>query len=82
MAVSWISFWMKVEAPGRTAIGIMSILTIMTQILDVRRILPNVAYITAIDIWLFACLFNVFLTIIEYAVAYTLVRKVSLFEYN
>jgi len=75
---SWVSFWIDIDAvPARTTLGLMSILTIITQILDVRKILPAINYVTAIDIWLFVCLVFVFLSFIEFAIAYTLVRKVN-----
>lgn len=74
---SWVSFWIDVDAaPGRITLGLMSILTIITQILDVRKIVPAINYVMAIDIWLFVCLVFVFCSFIEYAFAYTMVRKV------
>lgn len=78
VTLSWVSFWIDVNGiPGRISLGIMSILTIITQILDIRKNMPPVSYVTAIDIWLFVCLIAVFLSLIEYAFAYNYVRKVS-----
>ncbi|KAI1295430.1 Gamma-aminobutyric acid receptor subunit beta-1 [Halotydeus destructor] len=80
---SWVSFWMDVDAvPARTTLGLMSILTIITQILDVRKILPAINYVTAIDYWLFVCLIFVFVSFIEFAFAYTVVRKSKLCRTN
>lgn len=76
--VSWVTFWIDLDCPpARVTLGFMSILTIITQILEVRKILPPVNYLTAIDIWLFVCLCFCFLSLAEYAFAYTLFRKVS-----
>ena len=78
VTLSWISFWIDVQGiPGRVSLGIMSILTIITQILDIRKNMPPVSYVTAIDIWLFVCLIAVFLSLVEYAFAYNHIRKVS-----
>jgi hypothetical protein len=78
VSLSWVSFWIDVNGiPGRISLGIMSILTVITQILDIRKNMPPVSYVTAIDIWLFVCLIAVFLSLVEYAFAYNYVRKVS-----
>lgn len=51
-------------------LGIMSTLTIMTQILTNYEKAGN--HVTAVDIWLFVCLIMVFLALMEYALAYTI----------
>lgn len=79
VSLSWVSFWIDVQGiPGRISLGIMSVLTVITQILDIRKNMPPVSYVTAIDIWLFICLIAVFLSLVEYAFAYNYVRKVTL----
>lgn len=71
VTLSWLQFWFDVEAvPGRMSLGIMSTLTIMTQILTNYEKAGN--HVTAVDIWLFVCLIMVFLALMEYAVAYTI----------
>ncbi|CAG2104413.1 unnamed protein product [Medioppia subpectinata] len=71
VTLSWIQFWFDVEAvPGRMALGIMSTLTIMTQILTNYEKAAN--HVTAVDIWLLVCLIMVFLALMEYAFAYTM----------
>ena len=50
--------------------GIMSTLTIMTQILTNYEKAAN--HVTAVDIWLLVCLIMVFLALMEYAFAYTI----------
>lgn len=80
VCLSWLSFWIDVNGiPGRISLATMAILTIITQILDIRKNMPPVSYVTAIDIWLFVCLIAVFLSLVEYAFAYNHVRKVSPF---
>ncbi|UXI19675.1 hypothetical protein NH340_JMT05618 [Sarcoptes scabiei] len=71
VTLSWLQFWFDVEAvPGRMSLGIMSTLTIMTQILTNYEKAGN--HVTAVDIWLFVCLIMVFLALMEYALAYTI----------
>ena len=71
VTLSWIQFWFDVEAvPGRMSLGIMSTLTIMTQILTNYEKAAN--HVTAVDIWLLVCMIMVFLALMEYAVAYTI----------
>ncbi|XP_054152417.1 gamma-aminobutyric acid receptor subunit pi-like [Oppia nitens] len=71
VTLSWIQFWFDVEAvPGRMSLGIMSTLTIMTQILTNYEKAAN--HVTAVDIWLLVCLIMVFLALMEYAFAYTI----------
>ena len=75
--VSWISFWVDVESPpARVTLGIMPVLTIVTQIMEVRKILPPINYVTAIDIWLFVCLIFVVLSLCEFALSYHFVTRV------
>ncbi|KAI1294824.1 Gamma-aminobutyric acid receptor subunit rho-2 [Halotydeus destructor] len=78
VSLSWVSFWIDVQGiPGRVSLGIMSILTIITQILDIRKTMPPVSYVTAIDIWLFGCLVYVFLSLVEYAFAYNHIKNTT-----
>lgn len=76
VSLSWISFWLDVEAvPGRVSLGIMSILTIVTQIHQTKSQLPPINYVTALDVWMLGCLFFVTASMVEYAIAYTVERK-------
>lgn len=77
--VSWLSFYVDVESPpARVTLGIMPVLTIITQILEVRKMLPPINYVTAIDIWLFVCLIFVVLSLCEFALSYSCVSQVSI----
>ncbi|KAF8787429.1 Glycine receptor subunit alpha-2 like protein [Argiope bruennichi] len=71
VAVSWVTFWIRVEAaPARVALSITSLLTLCTQAQQNKSQLPTLSYITAVDIWLFVCILMVFSTLIEFAFCY------------
>ncbi|XP_067121469.1 glutamate-gated chloride channel-like [Centruroides vittatus] len=71
VALSWLSFWLDVGAvPARVTLGVTSLLTLATQIVQSRKNLPPVSYVNAMDIWLFVCLNTVFATLMEYAISY------------
>lgn len=68
VVISFISFWIDVDAvPGRVTIGVTTSLSMMTQLYELRKVLPPLNYITALDIYLFTCLTFVSLSLIEYA---------------
>ncbi|KAF8787428.1 glycine receptor subunit alphaZ1-like [Argiope bruennichi] len=76
VVVSWVTFWLSLEAvPARVALSITSLLTLCTQAQQNKSQLPPLNYITAVDIWLFACIFMVFSTLVEFAVAYNVIMK-------
>ncbi|XP_072050453.1 glycine receptor subunit alpha-2-like [Amphiura filiformis] len=69
--ISWTNFFLDVQAvPARVALGITTILTMFTQIMTTRGSLPRVSYVTALDVWLFACLSFVILASFEYVLAH------------
>ncbi|XP_022240907.1 glycine receptor subunit alpha-4-like [Limulus polyphemus] len=73
VVVSWVSFWLDVKAaPARVALGVTSLLTLATQMVQSHLSLPPVSYVKALDVWMFFCLFMVFSSLMEYACAYTL----------
>lgn len=47
-----------------------SLLTLSTQVAQAHSHLPSISYLTAMDIWLFACLIMVFCSLLEFALAY------------
>ncbi|GIX80262.1 gamma-aminobutyric acid receptor subunit rho-1 [Caerostris darwini] len=76
--LSWTSFWIDVGAvPARITLGVTSFLTLVTQMIQARNSLPAISYMTAMDIWLFACLFKVFCSILAYAVTYRKYAKLK-----
>ncbi|XP_077989796.1 glycine receptor subunit alpha-4-like [Glandiceps talaboti] len=68
VVVSWITFWLHVEATAaRASLGITTVLTVTTQISSSRFTLPEVSYPTALDIWFSGCLVFVFSALLEFA---------------
>ncbi|XP_023214796.1 glutamate-gated chloride channel alpha-like [Centruroides sculpturatus] len=76
VALSWLSFWLRVgDVPARVTLGVTSLLTLSTQIVQSRSNLPPVAYVNALDVWLFVCVNMVFFTIVEYGFCYYLAEN-------
>ena len=55
------------SSPARVGMGITTVLTISTVITGIKAQLPAVSYLTALDIYLWACFFFVSITLVEYA---------------
>ncbi|XP_023210565.1 glycine receptor subunit alpha-4-like [Centruroides sculpturatus] len=73
VVLSWLSFWLDVNSvPARITLGVTSILTLITQVVQSRSYSPPVNYVKALDIWLFACTSFVTASLIEYALAHQL----------
>ena len=63
-----LSMWVDVNSvPARVGMGVTTILTISTLIQGLKSSLPKVAYLTALDIYLWVCFFFVFSTTCEYS---------------
>lgn len=74
--LSWASFWIDHEAvPARISVGLLTVLTITTQLSGSRAQLPRVPYIKAIDVWMSTNLVFVFAAYMEYAVVTVLSRR-------
>lgn len=74
--LSWVSFWINVEAsPARVSLGLLTVLTMTTQSTGVNQSMPRVSYIKAIDVWMSCCLMFVFSGLVEYAIVNVLSRK-------
>ncbi|XP_070558022.1 glycine receptor subunit alpha-1-like isoform X2 [Ptychodera flava] len=68
--LSWVSFWLSVEAtPARASLGITTALTLTTLSSSARAQMARVSYTKAIDIWMLVCLIFVFAALLEFAVA-------------
>ncbi|KAK3783709.1 hypothetical protein RRG08_025332 [Elysia crispata] len=77
--LSWISFWLTVNSvPGRISLGLLTVLTMTTQMSSVNAALPRVSYTKAIDVWMSACLVFVFSALLEFAIVNVLSRKDSI----
>uniref|UniRef100_A0A1I8HTF4 Neur_chan_LBD domain-containing protein n=2 Tax=Macrostomum lignano TaxID=282301 RepID=A0A1I8HTF4_9PLAT len=74
--LSWVSFWIDYQAvPARISLGLLSILALITQAAATLQKLPRVSYIKAIDVWLFACLAFVVLSLLEFSLVNVLTRR-------
>nr|XP_054751755.1 glycine receptor subunit alpha-1-like [Lytechinus pictus] len=70
VSLAWLSFCIDAQAaPARVSLGITTVLTVTTMTSGIQESLPVVTYAKAIDIWLAACLFFVFMALLEYALA-------------
>ncbi|XP_077862209.1 glycine receptor subunit alpha-4-like [Saccoglossus kowalevskii] len=73
VALSWLSVWVEISAaPARVALGVTTVLALVTQATWLRSQLPKIAYATAIDVWMVTCQVLVFLALLEYSVVYYL----------
>ncbi|KXJ12727.1 glycine receptor subunit alphaZ1 [Exaiptasia diaphana] len=65
--ISWLSFWISKDAiPARIALGITTILTIVTLNGSFRSAVPKVSYIKAMDLYLIVSFLFVFGAVMEY----------------
>ncbi|KAI6177748.1 hypothetical protein M3Y97_00941700 [Aphelenchoides bicaudatus] len=78
VVISWISFWLDVEAvPGRVSLSITTLLTLATQSSAERMTLPQASYVKASDVFGGACMTFVFAALIEFTIVnYCTRRKV------
>ncbi|XP_065341022.1 glycine receptor subunit alphaZ1-like [Cloeon dipterum] len=76
--VSWLSFLVPPESvPGRMAICMTTLLTLTAMFAAVRQSTPSVSYVKALDIWMVACIFFVFLTLVEYTLVLRLTKNLK-----
>ncbi|XP_011641232.1 glycine receptor subunit alphaZ1 isoform X1 [Pogonomyrmex barbatus] len=67
--LSWFSFWLDLDAiPGRVALLVTSMLTLVTMFTGLKSDIPPVAYIKALDIWMAGCMMFVFAALGEFVV--------------
>ncbi|GFT47436.1 glycine receptor subunit alpha-2 [Nephila pilipes] len=77
VTMSWVSFWLKVDAvPARVALSVTSLLTLCTQVDQYKSQLPPVNYIKAMDIWLFVCILMVFSSLVMFAISYNIHTRI------
>ena len=82
--IAFVSFWLEPvsASPGRITLVVTSLLALVTQLLSVRTRMVQVSYVTALDIWFFACLTMVSLCLFEFSLAYSAAIKVSIDRYD
>jgi len=78
VVISWVSFWMDVEAvPGRVTLGITTLLTVSSKASGVQSNLPQVSYVKALDVWMTFATGFVFAALLEFTHVNYLWRKTS-----
>ncbi|EUB59228.1 Glycine receptor subunit alphaZ1 [Echinococcus granulosus] len=74
--IAWMSFLIDFEATAaRTSLGLLTVLSLITQSAAVLSQLPRVSYIKAIDIWFFTCFSFVVGALLEFSFVNTAARK-------
>ena len=63
--ISWVSFWLNRGAsPARVGLGVTPVLPMTTLMASTNAALPKVSYIKSIDVYLGACVFLVFTSLL------------------
>ncbi|XP_069157416.1 glycine receptor subunit alpha-2 isoform X2 [Procambarus clarkii] len=76
VVISWVSFWMDVDSvPGRTTLGVTTLLTVSSKSSGIQAGLPQVSYVKAIDVWMGACTAFVFCALLEFTLVNYLWRR-------
>ncbi|XP_076068275.1 glycine receptor subunit beta-type 4-like [Oratosquilla oratoria] len=76
VVISWVSFWMDVDSvPGRTTLGVTTLLTVSSKSSGIQGGLPQVSYVKAIDVWMGACTAFVFSALLEFTLVNYMWRK-------
>ncbi|GMT35250.1 hypothetical protein PFISCL1PPCAC_26547, partial [Pristionchus fissidentatus] len=74
--ISWVSFFIDRRAvPARVTLSFTTLVSLTTLGNGLRYDLPQVSYAKALDLWYGACLFFVFLALIEFAAVNSYMRK-------
>ena len=63
--ISWVSFWLNRGAtPARVGLGVTTVLTMTTLMASTNAALPKISYVKSIDVYLGACFFMVFASLL------------------
>ena len=66
VVISWVSFWLNREATSdRISLGVTTVLTMTFLGLEARTDLPQVAYPTALDYFVFISFMFIFSTVVQ-----------------
>ena len=80
VVISWVSFWLNRGAtPARVGLGVTTVLTMTTLMASTNAALPKISYVKSIDVYLGACFFMVFASLLGNAIFLLLTLK-SLFK--
>ena len=65
VVISWVSFWLNRGAtPARVGLGVTTVLTMTTLMASTNAALPKISYVKSIDVYLGACFFMVFASLL------------------
>merc|ERR1719427_1703033 len=79
VVMSWVSFWLnRGAAPARVGLGVTTVLTMTTLINSVNTALPKISYVKSIDVYLAACFFMVFASLLEYASVGYMAKRIQM----
>jgi len=77
--ISWVSFWLNRGAtPARVGLGVTTVLTMTTLISSTNSALPKISYVKSIDVYLAACFFMVFASLLEYASVGYMAKRIQM----
>ncbi|XP_046399071.1 glycine receptor subunit alpha-3-like isoform X2 [Ischnura elegans] len=83
VVISWVSFWMDVDSvPGRTTLGVTTLLAVSSQSSGIQSGLPQVSYIKAIDVWMGTCSAFVFCALLEFTIVNYMWRRLPDVHYK
>ena len=70
--ISWVSFWLNRGAtPARVGLGVTTVLTMTTLMASTNAALPKISYVKSIDVYLGACFFMVFASLLGIIFTYS-----------
>ncbi|KAE9549303.1 hypothetical protein FO519_007484 [Halicephalobus sp. NKZ332] len=77
--ISFISFWLdRRSLPARVTLGVSSLMALTLQYNNVARSLPKVSYVKGIDLFMFCCIFFIFMSIVELALIGVLEKQTKI----
>ena len=75
VGISWLSLFLPPEyVPGRTMMFMTALLSLVAMDSSARHTMPQVNYLTLLDIWMMVCMVFVFICILEFILVTSLIR--------
>lgn len=74
--ISFTTFWLGLDSTSeRVTIGITSVLALVTQFAEIRKTLPPVKYVSAVDVWMLMCMVFLAAQLIQTTVVHYMYEK-------